>query len=160
MMGPRPVYEYDQCGTFPGIGPEAESNHVTLRIKYGKIPKKTGISPDPAAESKVGCIPPFWHPTVASSMGFVVPARVPFGQERAPAVASTPARRFCATRPSTLCFLDHVQSAVWSFPRKARDLVASRWVALAGGAVRESTYMPFCDERHAFHAYLTVDRNG
>ena len=27
-----------QCGTFPGIGPEAESNHVTLRIKYGKIP--------------------------------------------------------------------------------------------------------------------------
>ena len=43
-----------QCGTFTGIGPEAESNHVTLRIKYGKIPKKTGISPDPAAESKVG----------------------------------------------------------------------------------------------------------
>ena len=68
-MGPRPVYEYDQCGTFPGIGPEAESNHVTLRIKYGKIPKKTGISPDPAAESKVGYIPPFWHATVASSPG-------------------------------------------------------------------------------------------
>ena len=47
----------DQCGTFTGIGPEAESNHVTRRIKYGKIPKKTGISPDPAAESKVGYIP-------------------------------------------------------------------------------------------------------
>ena len=62
-----------QCGTFPGIGPEAESNHVTLRIKYGKIPKKTGISPDPAAESKVGYIPPFWHATVASSPGARAP---------------------------------------------------------------------------------------
>ena len=50
---------------FTGIGPEAESNRVTLRIKYGKIPKKTGISPDPASESKVGYIPPFWHATVA-----------------------------------------------------------------------------------------------
>ena len=30
------------------------------------------------------------------------------GQARAPAVASTPARRFCATRPCTLCFLGHV----------------------------------------------------
>ena len=56
-----------QCGTFTGIGPEAESNHVTLSIKSGKIPKKTGISPDPAPESKVGYIPPFWHATVASS---------------------------------------------------------------------------------------------
>ena len=37
------------------------------------------------------------------------------GQARAPAVASTPARRFCATRPCTLCFMDHVPSAVWSF---------------------------------------------
>ena len=48
---------WSQCEAFPGIGPEAESNHVTLRIKSGKIPKKTGISPDPAAESKVGYIP-------------------------------------------------------------------------------------------------------
>ena len=60
---------YTQCVIFTGIGPEAESNRVTLRIKYGKIPKKTGISPDPAAESKVGYIPPFWHATVASSPG-------------------------------------------------------------------------------------------
>ena len=60
---------HTQCGIFPGIGPAAESNRVTLRIKYGKIPKKTGISPDPAAESKVGYIPPFWHATVASSPG-------------------------------------------------------------------------------------------
>ena len=62
-----------QCVIFTGIGPEAESNHVTLRIKYGKIPKKTGISPDPAAESKVGYIPPFWHATVASSPGARAP---------------------------------------------------------------------------------------
>ena len=91
----------NQCGIFTGIGPKAESNHVTLRIKYGKIPKKTGISPDPAAESKVGYIPPFWHATVAS---FAACRRAcAFGQARAPAVASTPARRFCATRPCTLC---------------------------------------------------------
>ena len=70
-MGPRPVYEYDQCGTFPGIGPEAESNHVTLRIKYGKIPKKTGISPDPAAESKVGYIPPLLWLRLARYLGRV-----------------------------------------------------------------------------------------
>ena len=32
--------EGTQCGIFTGIGPEAESNHVGLRIKYGQIPKK------------------------------------------------------------------------------------------------------------------------
>ena len=69
----RPRASTSQCATFTGIGPEAESNHVTLRIKYGKIPKKTGISPDPAAESKVGYIPPFWHATVASSPGARAP---------------------------------------------------------------------------------------
>ena len=65
----------EQCGTFTGIGPEAESNHVTLSIKTGKIPKKTGISPDPAAESKVGYIPVpvFGHATVASSPGARAP---------------------------------------------------------------------------------------
>ena len=68
-----PVRSRRPCATFTGIGPEAESNHVTLRIKYGKIPKKTGISPDPAAESKVGYIPPFWHATVASSPGARAP---------------------------------------------------------------------------------------
>ena len=62
---------HSQCVIFTGIGPAAESNHVTLRIKYGKIPKKTGISPDPAAESKVGYIPPFWHATVARPCVFV-----------------------------------------------------------------------------------------
>ena len=64
---------HSQCVIFTGIGPAAESNHVTLRIKSGKIPKKTGISPDPAAESKVGYIPPFWHATVASSPGARAP---------------------------------------------------------------------------------------
>ena len=44
-----------------------------------------------------------------------LPRECNVGQARAPAVASTPARRFCATRPCTLCFLDHVPSAVWSF---------------------------------------------
>ena len=43
-----------QCFRFPGIGPEAESNPVTLRIKYGIIPKKSGIYPNPAAESNLG----------------------------------------------------------------------------------------------------------
>ena len=62
-----------QCEAFTGIGPEAESNHVTLSIKSGKIPKKTGISPDPAAESKVGYIPLFWRATVAWSRGARAP---------------------------------------------------------------------------------------
>ena len=60
-----------QCGIFTGIGPDAESNPATLRIKYGMIPKKAGISPDPAAESNVGYIPPFWHATVARPCVFV-----------------------------------------------------------------------------------------
>ena len=124
-----------QCGTFTGIGPEAESNHVTLRIKYGKIPKKTGISPDPAAESKVGYIPPFWHGTVASSPG----ARALWpstGAGRGQYAGSALLRNEAV---HTVLILGRVLSAVWSFPRKARDLVASRWVALAGSAVREST---------------------
>ena len=42
---------------FTGIGPDAESNPATLRIKYGINPGKSGICPIPAAESKVGYIP-------------------------------------------------------------------------------------------------------
>ena len=48
------VPRHHQCSTFPGIGPEAESNPVILRIKYGIIPKKCGIYPNPAAELKLG----------------------------------------------------------------------------------------------------------
>eukprot|EP00964_Phaeocystis_antarctica_P131491 scaffold95386_cov33-Phaeocystis_antarctica.AAC.2 len=48
-----------QCSTFTGIGPEAESNHVTLRIKYGIRPAISGIYPNPAAESNLGYIPLF-----------------------------------------------------------------------------------------------------
>jgi len=43
-----------QCSIFTGIGPEAESNHVTLRIKYGICPGISGIYPNPAAESNLG----------------------------------------------------------------------------------------------------------
>ena len=50
-LAPKFIYRYRSRS---GIKPCT----VTLRIKYGKIPKKTGISPDPAAESKVGYIPP------------------------------------------------------------------------------------------------------
>ena len=64
---------HSQCVIFTGIGPAAESNHVTLRIKYGKIPKKTGISPDPAAESKVGYIP--YHLS-GTQLWLRLPARV------------------------------------------------------------------------------------
>ena len=39
---------------FSGIGPEAESSPVTLRIKYGICPGISGISPNPAAESNLG----------------------------------------------------------------------------------------------------------
>ena len=43
-----------QCFPFPGIGPEAESSPVTLRIKYGICPGISGIYPNPAAESNLG----------------------------------------------------------------------------------------------------------
>ena len=66
------AHAHQQCSIFTGIGPAAESNRVTLRIKYGKIPKKTGISPDPAAESKVGYIPPFY----GTQLWLRLPARV------------------------------------------------------------------------------------
>ena len=60
-----------QCFPFPGIGPAAESNPATIRIKYGINPGISGICPIPAAESKVGYIPPFWHATVARPCVFV-----------------------------------------------------------------------------------------
>ena len=68
----------DQCSTFTGIGPEAESNHVTLRIKYGICPAISGIYPNPAAESNLGYIPLFWQATVAASRQgreFIMPPR-------------------------------------------------------------------------------------
>ena len=67
-----------QCSIFTGIGPEAESNHVTLRIKYGICPGISGIYPNPAAESNLGYIPLFWHATVAASRQgreFIMPPR-------------------------------------------------------------------------------------
>ena len=45
---------------------------------------------------------------VALQTALALPAACNVGQARASAVASTPARRFCATRPCTLCFLGHV----------------------------------------------------
>ena len=107
-----------QCFRFTGIGPDAESNPATLRIKYGINPGISGICPIPAAESKVGYIPLFWHATVASSRC----PRAPFGQARAPAVARTPARRFCAARPYTLYFLDQEKkSSLVCFAQSARS---------------------------------------
>ena len=52
----RVEYSLDrwQCSIFTGIGPEAESKHVTLRINYGIFPGISGIYPNPAAESKLG----------------------------------------------------------------------------------------------------------
>ena len=124
---------YAQCGTFTGIGPEAESNHVTLRIKYGKIPKKTGISPDPAAESKVGVI----HTSttfVARKCGFLAArvAKHPSLAKRGRlAVARTPARRFCATRPCTLYLLRAVSCLVFfaHSARLCRFTLGWRWRA-------------------------------
>ena len=67
------VAVFVQCGIFPGMSPEAESNPATLRIKYGIHPGISGICPIPAAESKVGYIPLFGHATVASSRGARAP---------------------------------------------------------------------------------------
>jgi hypothetical protein len=48
------VYPRENCIVFyiSRVSPEAKSNAVTLRIKYGIILKKSGIYPNPAAESK------------------------------------------------------------------------------------------------------------
>ena len=62
-----------QCFPFTGIGPAAESNPATIRIKYGINPGISGICPIPAAESKVGYIPLFWRATVAWSRGARAP---------------------------------------------------------------------------------------
>ena len=67
VEGVHPATLRHQCFRFTGIGPDAESNPATLRIKYGINPGISGICPIPAAESKVGYIPLFWHATVASS---------------------------------------------------------------------------------------------
>ena len=88
------------------------------------------------------------------------------GQARAPAVASTPARRFCATRPCTLCFLDHVPSAVWSFVlaklatdsstthagRTSRRLLAS-WITSQLDFIDLNHSYPLSSTRgmHSFH---------
>ena len=57
VEGLKPHTSHDQCFPFPGIGPAAESNPATIRIKYGINPGISGICPIPAAESKVGYIP-------------------------------------------------------------------------------------------------------
>ena len=69
-----------QCFPFTGIGPAAESNPATIRIKYGINPGISGICPIPAAESKVGYIPLFWRATVAWSRG----ARAPLAKRGRP----------------------------------------------------------------------------
>ena len=54
VEGVHPATLRHQCFRFTGIGPDAESNPATLRIKYGIHPGISGICPIPAAESKVG----------------------------------------------------------------------------------------------------------
>ena len=54
QVGPTRGNMATQCSPFTGIGPEAKSKPVTLRIKYGIYPIKSGIYPNPAAESKLG----------------------------------------------------------------------------------------------------------
>jgi hypothetical protein len=56
-----------QCFRFPGIGPEAESNPVTLRIKYGIIPKKVVFVPIRLRNQIWDKYHFFWHATVAAS---------------------------------------------------------------------------------------------
>ena len=50
----RSAVSRQQCCPFPGIGPEAESSPVTLRIKNAICPGISGICPNPAAESNLG----------------------------------------------------------------------------------------------------------
>ena len=80
VEGVHPATLRHQCFRFTGIGPDAESNPATLRIKYGINPRISGICPIPAAESKVGYIPLFWHATVASFRG----ARAPLAKRGRP----------------------------------------------------------------------------
>ena len=73
-MGPGPGC---RCFRFTGIGPEAESNPVTLRIKYGIIPKKVVFIPIGLRNQKWERIPLFWHATVGHSVApeFIMPPR-------------------------------------------------------------------------------------
>ena len=58
--GPQYVFLFSRDWSRCGI-----KSCTTLRInKYGINPGISGIYPIPAAESKVGYIPPFWHATV------------------------------------------------------------------------------------------------
>ena len=132
-----PLQPRHQCSTFPGIGPDAESNPVTLtKNQIWDDTEKAGISPDPAAESKVGYIPPLWHAPVASSrrawrstlLGQARAARR--GQDAGSALLRNEALHTVLTTCRELFGLFRAQRATLSL---------HAGVALAGGAVREST---------------------
>ena len=65
----------------------------------------------------------FWHATVASS-----PARVRLWPSTGAGRGQYAGSALLRNEAVHTVLLGHVPTAVWSFPRKARDLVASRWV--------------------------------
>ena len=108
------------------------------------------------------CVVRVTHPTVLQT---ALPRECNVGQARAPAVASTPARRFCATRPCTLCFLDHVPSAVWSFVRASARRIVRMYVEEVAGIMDNVTAglyrpQPFLSTvKYAWNAFLS-SQNG
>ena len=127
-----PLQPRHQCSTFPGIGPDAESNPVTLtKNQIWDDTEKAGISPDPAAESKVGYIPPLWHAPVASSrrawrstlLGQARAARR--GQDAGSALLRNEALHTVLTGPRAVsCLVFFAQSA-----RSCRFTLGWRWRA-------------------------------
>ena len=127
----------DLCGIFTGIGPEVESNHVTLRIKYGKIPKKPGISlpirglRNQTWDTYLTTFLSFWHATVASSrrawrstlLGQARAARR--GQDAGSALLRNEALHTVLTGPRAVsCLVFFAQSA-----RSCRFTLGWRWRA-------------------------------
>ena len=135
VEGVHPATLRHQCFRFTGIGPDAESNPATLRIKYGINPGISGICPIPAAESKVGYIPLFWRATVASSRG----ARAPLAERGS---SPWPGRRLgaFAQRGRALCTSWATCRELFGLFRAKRAILSLHaGLASAGGAVREST---------------------
>ena len=69
-----------QCSIFTGMSPEAKSNAVTLRIKYGIIPKKSGIYVPIRLRNQIWDKYHFsgtqlWHERRAEGREFIMPPR-------------------------------------------------------------------------------------
>ena len=107
----------------PGIGPEAKSNPATLRIKCGIIPK-SGIYPNPAAESKVVGGKSFECSQRSSSKGNTLEARSGYYRSGSNGQKVCSPRLLRPWKPKTcsLCSKDRLHTCPLSGERSAPTL--------------------------------------